>query len=397
LPVHHEIVPATHPSLILLFSSVRRFGRSIKRLRDTYYPGFLFGRQLSGDEIPVFIYHDVEPTVFAQDLMFLRDNGYRTLSTDEFVAAERSGVEANRVLITFDDARRNFWEVAFPLLRQFSARATLFVPTFWIGNGHAGPIDRESIPAPNDMFMTWDQIRACHRSGLVDVQSHAHRHALVYSSTRLVGFASPRLLAQYDIYDWPMQRNDDQKDALGRPPLGTPVYEATPLLSAKTRVLEPLSATRACVDFVSQAGGEAFFSRPDWTGQLLKVYEQAVDRFGGATLMEQSRFDALFSSEFLLSRRLFEAELGFMPRYFAFPWRIGSKEAIDLAGAMGIRAIFGVGLDFRRSRKAGASLPLFGRFKGDWLRFLPGRGRSSLTEVVPGKIKGFLRHQHLAH
>jgi peptidoglycan/xylan/chitin deacetylase (PgdA/CDA1 family) len=378
--------------LMLLASSVRRFGRSIKRIGDTYYPGFLLGFPLKEDEIPVFVYHDVEPAVFAEDLAFLRDNGYRTLSTDEFLQARQNGTgRRSSVLLTFDDARRNFWEVAFPLLCQFDARATLFVPTCWIGERGAASGDLDAVPSETGMFMTWEQIRGCVRSGLVDVQSHAHRHALVYSSTRLAGFASPGLSAHYDIYEWPMRRND----ALGRPPWGTPIYEATPLLSADARFLEPPAAARACVEFVAQAGGEAFFSAPNWAAQLRKVHDESSGR--GMQLMEQSRFEALVSSEFVLSRQLFEAELGFVPRYFAFPWRVGSKKSIELALAAEMQAIFGVGLDFRRARKTNGPLPLFGRFKGDWLRFLPGRGRSSLREVLPGKLRGFLRHQHFAH
>ena len=48
------------------------------------------GLPLPPGELPVFVYHDVDPAQFAGDLEFLRRNRYRTLSLGEFAtAAER--------------------------------------------------------------------------------------------------------------------------------------------------------------------------------------------------------------------------------------------------------------------------------------------------------------------
>src|SRR5262249_28733554 len=116
-----------------LSSSLRQVSRSIKRVVSTHYPPFLFGLSLRNGEVPVFIYHEVDKESFAGDLAFLRDNGYRTLSADEFFLEASYRGEGKRILLTFDDARRNFWDVAFPILKEYNARATLFVPTYWIG------------------------------------------------------------------------------------------------------------------------------------------------------------------------------------------------------------------------------------------------------------------------
>src|SRR5436853_1262005 len=150
--------------------SFRTLRQSATRLLRTHYPGFLFGITWSAPSCPVFCYHEVDPETFAGDLGFLAENGYRTLSTREFV--EGAARDGRAVLLTFDDAKRNFWEVTFPLLRQFKARATVFAPTAWIEGGE-GDAARET-QAPSGTFMTWDQLRTCVRSGLVDVQAHGH-------------------------------------------------------------------------------------------------------------------------------------------------------------------------------------------------------------------------------
>lgn len=377
--------------------SLKRMGRSLKGVVRTHYPSFIFGLPLNPGEVPAFIYHDVDPESFARDLAFLQDNGYRTLTTDEFIKLIGSHSNERTVLLTFDDAPRNFWEVVFPLLSKFKAKATVFVPTNWI-SGTCDPREKEREENKSrDYFMTWDQLRSCLRSGLVDVQSHAHRHALVYTSTRLVGFASPNLLSHYHLYAWPM-RLVAGRDVLGRPPLGTPIYEAAPLLSANFRVLEDENVVRACQDCVAAGGGEAFFDRKDGSRQLRAVHDKAWRGSNSRSLMEPVAFRSLVESEFRLSRQLFENELGMRPRHLAFPWMLGSPLSLELAAGAGIQALFGVGLDFRRIRTLRGPLPAYGRLKGDWLRLLPGRGRLGFFRVVVGKSRRFfLDSQHLAH
>lgn len=129
-------------------------------------------------------------------------------------------------------------------------------------------------------FMDWEQLRECVASGLVDVASHGHRHALVFDSGRLAGFATARLLERYDIYDWPM-RHDDAGHALGRPPLGTPIYGAAPLLSAHTRYLESAALREACTSLVARSGGAEFFSRPDCHARLLSLHRSPAASLPG--------------------------------------------------------------------------------------------------------------------
>jgi len=98
-----------------------------------------------------------------------------------------------------------------------------------------------------------------------------------------------------------------------------------------------------------------------------------------------------------LQRQLFETELGRPPRHFAFPWMLGSAFSLEAATETGIESVFGVGLDFRRIRGLNSPVQAYGRIKGDWLRFLPGRGRLPLSKVISWKIRRFLYTQHLAH
>jgi len=392
-------------------NDIGRLLRTAARVSRTRYPGFIFGLPLARGEIPVFTYHDVETQVFARDLEFLHSNGYRTLSLEEYLAARNGGHRpARAVLLTFDDARKSFWTVAMPLLRTFEARAVLFVPTYWMTQkwGHSSfpeaavtpespAVEMRNVPiSADDLFMSWQEVRACVESGLVDVQSHAHRHALVAIAPQLVDFAHPRALARFDIYDWPMRELDGDEE-LGRPAPGTPIYRSTPLLSATRRFVENGEITQACRELVERCGAEQFFAQPQWRQQLEHVHRQLSERLLGR-YMDADAFRALVASEFELNREQFRKHLGVPPSCIAYPWMLGSPMSLELAKRHGIRSAFGVALDYgAERRRAHLPIPVYGRLKCDWLQFLPGRRRSNVLAAVGRKLSGIAKLQHLAH
>lgn len=370
-------------------AAARRALRGANNVLRTRYPLFFLGLPVARGEIPVFIYHDVETESFAGDLEFLHTNGYRTISLDEFLSAgpRKSTRGDKRVLLTFDDARRSFYEVALPVLGTFNAHATLFVPSYWM----EPPAITGSV-----LFMNWEQVRACAASGYVDVQSHAHRHALVATSNELVGFASPRLIARHDVYDWPMRRTAAGegiaacKDlaackGLGPPPLGTPVYRAAPLLSAKCRFLENTALATACVQRVSELGGEAFFNLSDWSTWLRRFHDTRARALRGEFMLQEG-IDRLVRSELELAREQFRVQLGYAPTSLAYPWLLGTRNSLDCARQFGFRNAFGVALDYRRARHEHLPLPVFGRLRSDWLPLLPGRGRASFFSIAARKL-----------
>ena len=364
-------------------NDIGRLLRTAARISRTRYPGFIFGLPLARDEIPVFTYHDVQTQVFARDLEFLRSNNYRTLSLEEYLAARSSGRRVQRaVLLTFDDARKSFWTVAVPLLRTFDARAVLFVPSYWMTS--------------DDQFMSWREVRACVESGLVDVQSHAHRHALVATEPQLVDFAHPQALTRFDIYDWPMREVAGDEE-LGRPALGTPIYRSAPLLSATRRYVENDEITQACREHVVRNGGEQFFAQPQWRQELSELHRQLSERLQGR-YMDDDAFRALVASEFELNREQFRKHLAVPPSCLAYPWMLGSPLSLELAKRHGIRTAFGVALDYgAERRRARLPIPVFGRLKCDWLQFLPGRQRSNVLTAVGRKLSDIAKLQHLAH
>ena len=72
----------------------------------------------------------VTPEAFEEQMHFLADN-YRVLGVPELIELWEKGgsLPPRAVLVTFDDAYRDFAEYAWPILKRYQLPATLFVPT----------------------------------------------------------------------------------------------------------------------------------------------------------------------------------------------------------------------------------------------------------------------------
>jgi peptidoglycan/xylan/chitin deacetylase (PgdA/CDA1 family) len=104
--------------------------------------------------VPILMYHHIEelsgeqasdpdyqqlfvaPQAFRDQMSYLKDNGYHTITFAELVGAFRGEVAlpANPVIITFDDGWDDIYTVAYPILREHGLRATFFIATNWIEN-----------------------------------------------------------------------------------------------------------------------------------------------------------------------------------------------------------------------------------------------------------------------
>ncbi len=88
------------------------------------YHGFALGKEnQEGNEMLM----DVEK--FEEQLKYLKDNGYKTLTLEEFYEWKNNGYKIPRksVLITMDDGYLSNYYYAFPLLKKYDMNATVFL------------------------------------------------------------------------------------------------------------------------------------------------------------------------------------------------------------------------------------------------------------------------------
>lgn len=124
--------------------------------------------------IPVLMYHCindesfntmvVSKNKFNDQMKYLKDNNYKTLTMDELYnfIEKNISVPKKSVVITFDDGYVDNYLEAYPILKQYGLRATIFVITDYI--------DKEKA------YLTSSQLKEMEKNKVMDIQSHTAYH-----------------------------------------------------------------------------------------------------------------------------------------------------------------------------------------------------------------------------
>lgn len=98
--------------------------------------------------IPILMYHSISnggtrgfreftltPALFAAHIAYLCAQGYSILSVAGLVELrKKSALPAKPVVLTFDDGFTDFYTAALPVLEQYHAHASLFIPTRYLNS-----------------------------------------------------------------------------------------------------------------------------------------------------------------------------------------------------------------------------------------------------------------------
>lgn len=358
-----------------------------------------------GDVIPVFAFHSVEPRTFKECCLGLVEGGYRTLGADEFLAVleGRRAPERRSVVLTFDDGGGSTWGVAYPLLEMHGLRGIAFVVSGLVSEDEGcGPclkdvwsgeckldevLNRERSGTP---MCTWSELARMQASGVIDIQSHSHTHALVHVGTRIRDFLNPEtdpyLIGNFNI---PVVRQGES-DRVDRPlRLGRPVYEALPRLAGRRRYFDDENVRRECEAYVTERGGSAFFTRPRWRGELRRV---AGNIRGSGDYESVQDMAAAILAELEHSRTVIEDRVGVGVAHLCFPWYEGSSTAVEAARRVGYRAAYWGVLRSPNAARAGSDAYRVPRLDARYVTRLPGPRRESLGEVLGAHLRaGFRR------
>jgi peptidoglycan/xylan/chitin deacetylase (PgdA/CDA1 family) len=361
------------------------------------YPEFVTGGPLVRGDIPIFVFHSLEPVSFERRLRFLDANGYRTLSADELFYALMGAtkVRDKAVALTFDDGRGSLWGVGFPLLKRYRMRGIVFLVPGRIPPGGGLPptwddvlagrvpaarvLERES---GDGALLSWVEIEAMARSGVFDFQSHTLTHARVHTRPSVVGFVTPRSRRGYDAFDLPLVE-EDGRDLMGEEvPLGTPVLGSEPRTSESLRFHEDPALRAACRAVVQTGGGASFFERPNWQRTLRRALKRRRATGRVETAAERER---ALRTELADSKRMLEERLGRPVLHLCYPWHTAGPTARHITREVGYRCGFGGKFKDVPIARAGGDPLSVPRIGEDYLELLPGRGRARLSSVLLAK------------
>ncbi len=117
----------------------------------------------------------VHPNSFLTQLNWLKFNNYYIANLQEIKKFIKKELKLPRksVVFTFDDGYHDFYTYAYPMLKKFSYKATVFVSPKFVGSYNEWDSEVVNAKLP---LMSWDEIKETQSSGLVNYGAHTLTH-----------------------------------------------------------------------------------------------------------------------------------------------------------------------------------------------------------------------------
>ena len=291
--------------------------------------------ELKYPSVPVFMYHNVGVVnsnwiwshltcpweLFQQHLVWLKRFKISTITLKELYDYRKNNISlpSRSVVLSFDDGYLDNWVFAYPLLKKYGFKATIFVNPEFADPREIVRKTLEDVWAVNTGietlnyagFLSWEEMKIMESEGVIDIQSHSMSHTWYFNSDRIIDFHNPGN-KKYPWLAWnkrPERKSyylsENQEDFV---PFGTPIYENGRSLGIR-RYFECKRLNEYLADFTREKG-HSFFNRQDWKNKLFEQAElframnKLTDRY--ETLEEQKERYAYELGE---SKRIIEATL----------------------------------------------------------------------------------------
>ncbi|HLR35248.1 MAG TPA: polysaccharide deacetylase family protein [Tissierellales bacterium] len=131
--------------------------------------------------IPILMYHHIveegeetnKITVtnkrFKEDMEYLKNEGYNTISFKELIEFEegKGDLPDKPIIVTFDDGYENNYKYAYPILKKDNMKATIFILGARMGITNYNRDSKYS-------YMSWEQAKEMQESGVIEIQPHSY-------------------------------------------------------------------------------------------------------------------------------------------------------------------------------------------------------------------------------
>ncbi len=281
--------------------------------------------------------YDIDLSTFEWQLSFFSKH-FEIVGADTLQRMkEGEKLSKTSVLITFDDGFFDNYVYAYPLLKKYSAKALLFVPTskitsgkkrktledYWKSRIEFNKLDKpekkenalySSLGGNLKEFLHWEEIEEMVASGVFELGSHGHIHSKVFSSENVIDFYEGNNVHWSFAY----ANNKDLRR-------GVPVFEMKSSLAC--RRFEPNDEFKLyCMDI---------YSRYNNTKEALEKVNEYKNRG-----KYEDDFQLRMESELKTSKELIKKNLGIDTKFLSWPWGEYCNNGVQIAKKLGFEFCF---------------------------------------------------------
>lgn len=267
---------------------------------------------------------------FSQFCKYLNRKKIHSGFLNEWYQEEEQMLEhpENRVYLTFDDGYLDNLLVAYPVMKKYGVRGTIFINPEFV-DPSSGVRTLETQNGNTLGFLNWDEIRFLDQSRVFDVQSHSMSHNFYFASDKLVDVYEGQ-----NSYHWmPWMAQNDKKmywqdhDQSFFVPFGTPVFEKGRALGLR-RYFPDEQLNQLGISLYNQG-----LSKKEILLQLQDAQDHNPGKFESDEDMEKRYRYELFDS-----KRILEDQLGKKIEFLCWPGGGYNELSLKLAEEAGYKA-----------------------------------------------------------
>ncbi|WP_299122853.1 polysaccharide deacetylase family protein [uncultured Winogradskyella sp.] len=168
---------------------------------------------------------------------YLVKNNFETTFLDKWYEnkSKPNSNSKKQVVITFDDGYLDNWVYAYPILKKYDLKGTIFINPEFIDTSEKirpnledvwdGKIEKEKLTPLG--FLNWDELKEMEASGVMDIQSHSMSHNFYFYSNKIKDIYTGQ--PHYDWFPWiekperkPYYNLENQEHFV---PKGSPIFD----------------------------------------------------------------------------------------------------------------------------------------------------------------------------
>ena len=296
--------------------------------------------------IPIITYHSVAPVkntrwikqyltlelkYFEEQMKLINENHYKTIFLEEYFDILNGGYTGKEkfICINFDDGFLDNWSYAFPVLKKYGFKATIFVSPEFVDSR---AIIRKNLDdyrkgnASEDKlfrwgYLSWEEMFLMESSGLIDIQSHTMSHSEFFISDEITDFHHPG--SQYlspigNLYPDRKPYYIEDPDFEKLLPYGYPFFRSASSVIAKRVYINP--------DFTNEVVKKlknydwSVYDLKDITRKIEPVYRYYKKNHSIITRTETDReYDVRLMYELKDSKDIIEKKLNKRVKYLCWP------------------------------------------------------------------------------
>jgi peptidoglycan/xylan/chitin deacetylase (PgdA/CDA1 family) len=310
--------------------------------------------------IPVITYHSITdttpwapgkesitltPALFEKHLRFLEKHNYISLTADELFdqweQLHTPESENRYCAITFDDGYLDNWLNAFPLLRKYNLKATIFVCPAFVNAASAHSNEDKLTNDGDKGYLTWNHIRHMQSSGLVAFHTHTMSHDRLPAAQKPNGYHHPGYRNGWLF--WLL--HPDKKalwwrhDLESFAPYGYPLYSLAPALCGPS-FKPPKQNIDSFLAWVRNQS-PSFFSHDNWQARCDEAFLFQCQKSGNRGTWESlCEYRERAAREITDSAESIARHTGSPVRFLCWPDNHYTPESLEVARGANMAATF---------------------------------------------------------